>query len=61
MVANYIKVLAKSVYNEDIEVKREVTSSYNDLILGIDITFTLKGKKYTCQVKPLKNMTHAIH
>ena len=58
MVANYIKVLAKSVYNEDIEVKREVTSSYNDLILGIDITFTLKGKKYTCQVKPLKNMTH---
>lgn len=59
LVANYIKSLAKSIYNEDIEVKREVTSSYNDLILGIDITFTLKGKDYTCQVKPLKNVSHS--
>jgi hypothetical protein len=58
LVAKYIKALAMSVYNEDIEVKREVTSSYNDLILGIDITFTLKGKEYTCQVKPLKNISY---
>ena len=56
LVAKYIKSLAKSVYGEDIEVKREVTSSYNDLILGIDITFTLNSKEYTCQVKPLKNI-----
>ena len=56
LVAKYIKALAKSVYGEDIEVKREVTSSYNDLILGIDITFTLNHKDYTCQVKPLKNI-----
>jgi hypothetical protein len=58
LVVEYIKALAKSVYNEDIEVKREVTSSYNDLILGIDITFTLKEKEYTCQVKPLKNISY---
>ena len=58
LVVKYIKALAKSVYNEDIEVKREVTSSYNDLILGIDITFKLKEKEFTCQVKPLKSMNY---
>jgi hypothetical protein len=58
LVSKYIKALAQSVYKEDIDVKREVTSSYNDLILGIDITFTLKGKNYTCQVKPLKNVSY---
>jgi len=58
LVANYIKELAKSLYNEDIEVKREVTSSYKDAVLGIDITFTIKGKDYTCQVKPLKSVSH---
>lgn len=56
LVVKYIKAIARSVYGEDIEVKREITSSYNDLILGIDITFTLNSKEYTCQVKPLKNI-----
>jgi len=34
---------------------REVTSSYKDMILGIDITFNIDGVKKTCQVKPLKS------
>lgn len=34
--------------------QREVTSSYKDMILGIDITFNLDGIVKTCQVKPMK-------
>jgi hypothetical protein len=34
---------------------REVTSSYKDMILGIDITFNIDGVEKTCQVKPLKD------
>ena len=34
---------------------REVTSSYKDMILGIDITFNIDGVEKTCQVKPLKS------
>jgi hypothetical protein len=52
-VCEYIKRIVKIKFNEDISPVREVTSSYKDMILGIDITFTVNGKDYTCQVKPL--------
>jgi hypothetical protein len=32
---------------------REVTSSYKDMVLGIDITFKIDGVEKTCKVKPL--------
>ncbi len=53
LVCQYLKHLAKKKFDQDIEPVREVTSSYKDLILGIDITFPINGKDYTCQVKPL--------
>ena len=53
-VCDYIRRIVKSKFNEDINPFREATSSYKDMILGIDITFTVGGKEYTCQVKPLK-------
>jgi hypothetical protein len=53
LVCRYLKHLAKKKFNQDIEPVREVTSSYKDLILGIDITFPINDKDYTCQVKPL--------
>jgi hypothetical protein len=56
LVCQYLKFLAKQKYGQDIEPIREVTSSYNDLILGIDITFQINGIDYTCQVKPLKDV-----
>lgn len=59
LVVKYIKALTKSIYNIDIEPKREITSSYKDLIQGIDITFPFKGKEYTCQVKPLKSVNYS--
>jgi hypothetical protein len=52
-VCQYLKHLAKKKFDQDIEPVREVTSSYKDLILGIDITFPINGNDYTCQVKPL--------
>ena len=55
-VCNYLKFLAKQKYGQDITPVREVTSSYNDLILGIDITFQINKIDYTCQVKPLKEV-----
>ena len=55
-VCGYLKSLAKRKYDQDIDPIREVTSSYKDLILGIDITFPISGKDYTCQVKPLKDV-----
>jgi len=53
LVCRYLKHLAKKKFDQDIEPVREVTSSYKDLILGIDITFPINDKDYTCQVKPL--------
>jgi hypothetical protein len=44
----------KELYGESSNPIREVTSSYNDMILGIDITFKVDGIEKTCQVKPLK-------
>jgi len=51
-VVDYIKDIIKRKYNLDIIPKREETSTYRDLILGIDVSFVLNGKEYTCQVKP---------
>lgn len=56
-VCQYIKELTKKRYQIDIEPKREITSSYKDMVLGIDITFTINGKDSTVQVKPLKGNT----
>jgi hypothetical protein len=58
-VCDYITKIIKSKFNEDIKPVREVTSSYKDMVLGIDITFTLKEKDYTCQVKPLKSFDYS--
>lgn len=55
LVADYIKNLVKSKLNKDINVKREVTSSYRDMVLGIDLSFFIDDNEYTCQVKPLKS------
>jgi hypothetical protein len=49
-VCNFIEKL----WGPDSKPKREVTSSYKDMILGIDITFYIDGEEKTCQVKPLK-------
>ena len=54
LVADYIKNLVKNKLNKDIVVSREVTSSYRDMVLGIDLSFFIDDKEYTCQVKPLK-------
>lgn len=45
--------LIKSIYGPQSNPVREVTSSYKDMILGIDITFKIDGVDKTCQVKPL--------
>lgn len=45
----------KNLYGNDSNPTREITSSYKDMILGIDITFKIDGEDKTCQVKPLKS------
>jgi len=45
----------KEWYGNESNPIREVTSSYKDMILGIDITFKIGGRDRTCQVKPLKS------
>ena len=49
-VARFIQIL----YGPESNPIREVTSSYKDMVLGIDITFQIEGVEKTCQVKPLK-------
>jgi sialic acid synthase SpsE len=44
----------KQKTGQNVEVKRTETDSREDFIDGIDLHFTLDGKRYTCQVKPLK-------
>ncbi len=53
LVMEYIKNIVKVKFNQDVEMRRSPTSSYKDLILGVDVEFNLNGKEYTCQVKPL--------
>lgn len=38
------------------QIKRTVTDSWDDCILGIDLVLEYSGKKYTCQVKPYTSM-----
>lgn len=54
-VVEHIKNIMRSKYDLDVIPKREETSSYRDLLLGIDISFIFKGKEYTCQVKPVES------
>ena len=53
-VVDYIRDLIQKKFNITTNPHREVTSSYKDMVLGIDITFNVGGKDYTVQVKPLK-------
>jgi hypothetical protein len=55
MVNDYIRYLIKTKLGRDIIPFTEKTASYKDMILGIDITFNIDGRDYTCQVKPLKD------
>lgn len=48
-----IKSVIKSKLNLDIDPVKSGNGSYEDLILGIDITFKINDKVFTCQVKPL--------
>jgi hypothetical protein len=53
-VCQYLKELTKKKYDIDIDPVREVTSSYKDMVLGIDISFTVNKRECTVQVKPLR-------
>lgn len=53
LAIHYIKSVILSKLGTDITPQKVPTSSYKDLVLGIDIEFTIGGKVYTCQVKPL--------
>ena len=55
MVCDYIKNLVQNKFGKTIKPFREPTASYKDMILGIDITFNINEKDYTCQVKPIKS------
>lgn len=55
IVSDYIKNLVQNKFNKNIKPTIEPTASYKDMILGIDITFNIDGKDYTCQVKPIKS------
>lgn len=56
LAAMYMQSVIKQKTGQNIEVKRTETDSREDFIDGIDLYFTLDGKRYTCQVKPLKNL-----
>lgn len=52
-------VLENIIYQKlgvKVSVKRTETDSKDDIFYGIDIYFILNGKKWTCQVKPLKDI-----
>jgi hypothetical protein len=50
----YVVKFIKEKFGPESNPIREVTSSYKDMVLGIDITFNIDGEEKTCQVKPLK-------
>ena len=54
LAAMYMQSVIKQKTGQNVEVKRTETDSREDFIDGIDLHFTLDGKRYTCQVKPLK-------
>lgn len=51
----FVVEFIKNLYGTESNPVREATSSYKDMILGIDITFNIDGQEKTCQVKPLKS------
>lgn len=50
---DYIKGVIKDKLGLDINPLKSPSGSYDDMINGIDITFKINNKDYTCQVKPL--------
>jgi hypothetical protein len=57
---NACKILQNVIFEKlgaNVEVNRTGTDSSDDIFLGIDIYFILDGKKWTCQVKPLKEIS----
>jgi hypothetical protein len=53
----FVKDFILKTWGSDSNPVREATSSYKDMILGIDITFNIDGQEKTCQVKPLKDVS----
>lgn len=53
LAIEYIKQVIKSKLNLDVNPVKSPSGSYDDLINGVDAKFDIKGKSYTCQVKPL--------
>jgi hypothetical protein len=51
----FVKQFILNKWGTESNPVREVTSSYKDMILGIDITFNIDEVEKTCQVKPLKS------
>jgi len=51
--ARRLKFAIKKILNVDVDPKVTTPMSREDMINGVDITFTLNDKQYTCQVKPL--------
>ncbi len=51
---DFVATFIQTLYGPESKPIREVTSSYKDMVLGIDITFYIDGVEKTCQVKPLK-------
>lgn len=50
---DYIKNIIKSKLSLDINPIKSKPGTYDDMIYGIDIKFTINGRDFTCQVKPL--------
>lgn len=57
LAAQFMQNVIKEKTGQNVEVKRTNTDSKEDLIDGVDVYFILDGKKYICQVKPLKEMS----
>lgn len=52
LAISYIKRIILAKKDIDITPNKVPTSSYKDLVLGIDIEFRIGERIYTCQVKP---------
>jgi len=58
LAISYIKEIIMLKKDINVTPNKVPTSSYKDLVLGIDVEFDINGKTYTCQVKPLVNHTY---
>lgn len=50
---DYIQTVIKNKLGLEINPIKSKPGSFDDMIHGIDIKFNIKGKDFTCQVKPL--------